>query len=74
MTNVQLSTPLDWQNWGGNSGYQYDHFEEGSFYRQWWLANEHGVIIIVYNSNSESRDIEIDEIDEIVSSITVNKT
>ena len=72
MTNVELSTRLEWQNWGGNSGYQYDHFERGSFHRQWWLANESGVIIIVYNSNTESKDIEIDEINEIVNSITVN--
>ncbi len=72
MTNVELSTPLDWQNWGGNSGYHYDYFERGSFIRQWWLANEIGIIIIVYDSNTESKDIEIDEINEIVNSITVN--
>jgi len=72
MTNVEFSTPLDWHNWGGNSGYQHDYFDKGSFYRQWWLANDHGVIIIVYNSNTESRDFEIDEINEIVNSITVN--
>ncbi len=73
MTNVELSTPLDWQNWGGHSGYQYDYFERASFYSQWWLANETGIIFIVYNSDTESRDIEIDEINEIVNSITVNK-
>jgi hypothetical protein len=72
MTNVEWSTPLDWQNWGGNSGYQYDYWERASFYRQWWLANENGIIFIVYNSNTESKDIEIDEINEIVNSITVN--
>lgn len=72
MTNVELSTPLDWQNWGDNSGYQYDYWERASFYRQWWLANENGIIFIVYNSNTESKDIEIDEINEIVNSITVN--
>ena len=71
MTNVEWSTPLDWQYWGDNSGYQYDHFDRGSFYRQWWLANDSGVIIIVYSSVSESSDIEIDEINEIVNSITV---
>jgi len=32
-----------------------------------------GIIFIVYNSNTESKDIEIDEINEIVNSITVNK-
>ena len=74
MTNVESSTPLDWQDWGSNSGYQYDYFERGSFYRQWWLANENGIIIIVYTSRTESKDIEIDEINEIVNSITVNES
>ena len=73
MTNVEWSTPLVWQNWGDYSGYQYDYFERASFNRQWWLANETGIIFIVYNSNTESKDIEIDEINEIVNSITVNK-
>ncbi len=73
MTNVEWSTPLIWQNWGDYSGYQYDYFERTSFYRQWWLANETGIIFIVYNSNTESKNIEIDEINKIVSSITVNK-
>ena len=73
MTNVELSTPLVWQNWGDNSGYQYDFSERASFYRQWWLANENGIIFIVYNSNNESNDIEIDEINKVVNSITVNK-
>jgi len=72
MTNVEWSTPLDWQYWGDNSGYQYDYWERASFYRQWWLANENGIIFIVYNSNTESKDIEIYEINEIVNSITVN--
>ena len=74
MTNVEWSIPLVWQNWGDNSGYQYDYSERGSFYRQWWLADEYGIIIIVYNSNTESKNIEIDEINDIVSSITVNRT
>ena len=74
MTNVDVSTPLDWQNWGGNSGYQYDYLDRGTFYRQWWLANESGIIFIVYKSNTKPEKIETDEIDEIVSSITVNKS
>jgi hypothetical protein len=72
MTNVDSSTPLTWQNWGDYSGYQYDYSEGGSFYRQWWLANERTIIFIVYDSNTESKDIEIDEINKIVGSITVN--
>lgn len=73
MTNVELSTPLFWQNWGDYSGYQYDYLERGSFYRQWWLVNERTIIFFVYESNAESKDIEIDEINKIVNSITVNK-
>ena len=73
MTNVELSTPLFLQNWGDYSGYQYDYLERGSFYRQWWLVNERTIIFFVYKSNTESKDIEIDEINKIVNSITVNK-
>ena len=74
MTNVDWSTPLIWQNWGDYSGYQYDYLERGSFYRQWWLADERTIIFIVYESNTESKDIDIDEINKIVNSITVNKS
>ncbi len=73
LTNVASSTPLIWQNWGDYSGYQYDYFERGSFYRQWWLTDERTIIFIVYDSNTEPKDIEIDEINKIVNSITVNK-
>ncbi len=72
-TNVDWSTPLIWQNWGEYSGYQYDYSEGGSFYRQWWLADERTIILIVYDSNTESKDIEIDDINKIVNSITINK-
>ncbi len=72
MTNVESSTTLTWQKWGDYSGYQYDYAEGGSFFRQWWLTNERTIIFIVYESNTESRKIEIDEVDKIVNSITVN--
>jgi len=70
ITNIDSSTPLAWQNWGDYSGYQYDYSEGDSFYRQWWLVNDRIIIFIVYDSNTESRDIEIDEINKIVHSIT----
>ena len=72
MTNVDSSTPLTWQNWGDNSGYQYDYSEGGSFYRQWWLTSEKTIIFIVYDSDTESSVIEIDEINKIVNSVKVN--
>jgi len=72
MTNVESSTTLTWQNWGDYSGYQYDYAEGGSFFRQWWLTDERTIIFIVYESNTESRNIEIDEVNKIVNSIMVN--
>jgi len=73
LTNVDWSMPLIWQNWGDYSGYQYNYSERGSFYRQWWLANDRTIIFIVFDSNTELEEIEIDEIDKIVNSITVIK-
>ena len=70
MTNLELSVPLTWQNWGDYSGYQYDYLERGSFYRQWWLANERTILFITYQCDPESKDIETEEIDNIVRSIT----
>ena len=70
LTNVDSSTLLTWQNWGDYSGYQYDYFEGGSFYRQWWLVSERTILYIVYQCDPESRDIETEEIDMIVRSIT----
>ena len=74
MTNVDSSTPLTWQNWGDYSGYQYDYLERGSFYRQWWLVSERTIIFITYQCDPESKDIETEEIDKIVRSITVRNT
>jgi hypothetical protein len=73
MTNVEWSTPITWENWGDYSGYQYDYSERGSFYRQWWLLNKRTIIFFVFESNTESKDIEIDEINKIVDSITATK-
>ena len=72
MTNVEASTPLAWRNWGDYSGYQYSYFEGGSFYRRWWLANQRTILFITYQCDPESKDIETEEIDKIVRSITVN--
>ena len=74
MTNLESSTPLTWQNWGSYSGYQYSYFERGLYYRQWWLANERTILFITYHCDPESKDIETEEIDKIVHSITVNNS
>jgi hypothetical protein len=74
MTNVDTSMTLNWQNWGDYSGFQYDYSEKGSFYRQWWIANEGTILFIVYDRNSESSDIEIDQINRIVNSLKIDTT
>ncbi len=68
-TNLELSIPLTWQNWGDYSGYQYDYLERGSFYRQWWLTNERTILLITYQCDPESKYIETAEIDNLVRSI-----
>ena len=72
LTNLELSIPLAWQNWGDYSGYQYSYVESDSYFRQWWLTNDQTIIFVVYQCDPESKDIETEDIDKIVRSITVN--
>ena len=72
MTNVNSSTVLNWQDWGDYSGYYYYYSKRGSFFRQWWLANERTILFIVYDSSTEITAIEIDQVNRIVNSITAN--
>ncbi len=74
LTNVDLATSLTWRNWGDFSGYQYDYSEGGLFYRQWWLINQGSIIFVVYESDVEPDDADIDELDRAVNSITVNRS
>jgi len=70
MTNMDASIPLNWQQWGDYSGYEYNYVERGSFYRQWWLVNGRALIFITYQSDPESKDSDTAQIDRIVRSIT----
>jgi hypothetical protein len=69
LTNLDFSIPLTWQSWGDYFGYQYDYSERGSFFRQWWLTNEGTIIFVTYQCDPESKNIEAEEIDNIVRSI-----
>lgn len=73
MTNVDLSTQLTWQAWGDNSGYQHDYSAGASFYRQWWLSHDKSIILVVYESTAELRDIESDPVSKIVNSIKISR-
>ncbi len=73
MTNVEISKSLTWQDWGDYSGYQYSYFESSKFYRQWWLTNGRTILFITYSCDPELKDIETEEINKMVNSITVNK-
>ena len=70
MTNVDLSVPLTWQDWGDYSGYQYDYSEADSFYRQWWLMRETEILLVAYISNAFPNDTEIYVTDKMVNSLT----
>ena len=72
MTNVDWSEQLDWESWGDFSGYQYSYSEKGMFHRQWWLAGEKTIVIFVYSAGAEPKQVEKNEINKIVRSITAN--
>lgn len=73
LTNVGISTTLTWQEWGDFSGYQYSYVERGSFFKQWWLLNERTVLWITYESDADELQVEIETIDMMVNSITLNR-
>lgn len=72
LTNVDWSEQLDWESWGEFSGYQYSYFEEGVFYRQWWLTHNKTIVFFVHSAGAEPNETEKREIDEIVRSVTAN--
>jgi hypothetical protein len=72
LTNVDTSIPLDWQSWGELGGYQHDYFENGKFYKQWWLTSQEEILFLVYSSESQN-NAEIELINQIVASLTVTR-
>ena len=74
LTNVDWSEQLDWESWGGFSGYQYSYFEKGLFHRQWWLTHKKTIVFFVYSASGEPKQAETNEIERIVRSITANAT
>ena len=72
LTNLETSIPLAWERRGDFAGYQHSYTENGVFYRQWWLTRERTILLITYQCDPESRNIELAVIDKIVHSITAS--
>lgn len=72
LTNVDWSEQLDWESWGGFSGYQHTYFEKGLFHRPWWLTGEETIVFFGYSASDEPKQAETNEIERIVRSITAN--
>jgi len=69
LTNVDSSVQLVWDEWGDFSGYQYNYSENGSFFRHWWLANEQTVLFLIYESEIEAPQFDIQALEEMVASL-----
>ena len=69
LTNVESSIPLRWSEWGDFAGYQYSYTEQGSFYKQWWLANEATILFLVYQCDPSEQEAESQALVEMVASI-----
>jgi hypothetical protein len=72
LTNVDSSTALVWREWGDFSGYQHNYVERESFFKQWWLLNEKTMLLITYESDAGELQIEIETVEEMVTSIKIN--
>ena len=72
LTNVEPSVPLMWGDWGDYSGYQHSYTENGVYHRQWWLISGRVILLIVYEADPRSSDVETEAIENIVQSITAN--
>ncbi len=72
LTNVDESTRLVWEQWGDFSGYQHSYSEHGTYFRQWWLANDRTILFVTYSCDPEFRDAEADAVEEMLRSLTPN--
>jgi hypothetical protein len=73
MTNVDMSTRLQWQDWGDFSGYLHIYHERGSFYKQWWLIHERTLIFISYQCDTGAQAAEIGAVDKMVMSMRISQ-
>jgi hypothetical protein len=70
LTNLPSTEPLVKRQWGEFSGYRHDYVENRLFHRIWWLARDENVVLISYQCGADQRLVEIDQIEEIVGSLT----
>jgi hypothetical protein len=72
LTNVPNAQSLVKGQWGDFSGYRHDYLESGLFHRAWWLARDDQAVFLNYECATDQRQVEIDQIEEIVQSLTSN--
>lgn len=70
LTNVPSTVFLENRVWGDYSGYQHDYFENGRFYRTWWLANGTDVLFITYQCGEGQESLELSGVERIVRSVS----
>lgn len=71
LTNVPETELLQTGQWGSFSGYRHDYVENERFHRTWWLANGGHAVFITYECDVGKQHAEIDQIEEVVQSLTL---
>lgn len=70
LTNVPATELLENREWGDYSGYQYDYIEDGVYHRTWWLARDTSVLFITYECGEGRESLEMDDVEQIVLSLS----
>ena len=70
MTNVDVSIELPYGHWGDYAGFEYEYVETDLHYRQWWLSNKNTILFITYSSSPEQKEVDRDQISNLVQSLT----
>jgi hypothetical protein len=74
LTNVPSETPLTYAHWGDFAGFQYDYAEGGTFYRQWWLADQRALVLVSYQYEADPGAAEREAVDRMVGSLRTRRT
>lgn len=68
LTNVPESINLSLEKWGEYTGFNYENFENNTFYMHWWLTSQNDLLLATYSSTLEN-ETEKETVIKIISSI-----